>query len=178
MPTNITVEHAELITLDEPVDVFDIQVDVDESFVCGGIVLSNSSICRTRDSLQYTPVEHKPIGHSVPWLQGPGRSHWNCRSSSVPITKSWRELGIDEDELPITTRASMDGQVPADMTYSDWLKKQPRSVVDEILGEKKAKLFLDGGVTLDRFEDRAGNELSLKELRAREAEAFRKVGLS
>lgn len=30
----------------------------------------------------------------------------------VPVTKTWRELGIDEDEIPETTMASEVGQVP------------------------------------------------------------------
>jgi hypothetical protein len=33
------------------------------------------------------------------------------------VLKTWRELGIDADEVPQTTRASMDGQVPAKQTF-------------------------------------------------------------
>jgi hypothetical protein len=32
----------------------------------------------------------------------------------VPVPKSWRELGIDEDEVPETTMASQIGQIPVD----------------------------------------------------------------
>jgi hypothetical protein len=39
-----------------------------------------TSECRARDHLHYTPVEHKPVGHSVPYGAGPGRLHWQCRS--------------------------------------------------------------------------------------------------
>ncbi|MDB5615923.1 hypothetical protein [Tardiphaga sp.] len=32
----------------------------------------------------------------------------------VPVLKTWRELGIDEDEIPHTTMASEIGQIPVD----------------------------------------------------------------
>lgn len=103
--------------------------------------------------------------------------HWNCRSMRVPVLKSWRELGIDLEELPASTRASMDGQVASDMSYSQWLEKQPASRQVDVLGVTKAKLFKDGGLTLDRFVDRAGKELTLDQLRERNASAFEKAGL-
>jgi hypothetical protein len=32
----------------------------------------------------------------------------------IPVPKTWRQLGIDEDEVPDTTMASQIGQVPVD----------------------------------------------------------------
>jgi len=101
--------------------------------------------------------------------------HPNCRSSTTPILKSWQELGIDAKELAESTRASMDGQVPESTTYQDWLKKQPQEVVEEVLGKTKAKLFNDGGLTLDRFVDFKGDIYTLDELRKHEAAAFAKL---
>lgn len=124
--------------------------------------------CMIRDGLQYTNDERpKPIGHTIPWLQGPGRLHFNCRSVDVPVTKSWRELGIDIDDMPAGTRASMDGQVPADTTYGEWLARQSAGRQDEILGPARAKLFRAGKVTFDRFFDDKGRFLTLAELLAR-----------
>ncbi len=125
-----------------------------------------SAVCRARDGAVY-PVDSGPRPPA----------HWNCRSSTAPVTKSWKELGIDLPEPKTGTRASMDGQVPADMTYQDWLRKQPASRQDDILGVTKGKLFRQGGLTLDRFVDRAGRELNLTELRKKNAEAFAKAGL-
>lgn len=136
-----------------------------------------SSFCVIRDNLQYTPTEHKPINHSVPWLSGPGRLHFNCRSSSVPITKSWRDLGVNIDEFSPSTRASMDGQVPAEQSYGDWLKKQSAKRQDEVLGSARGKLLRDGGLTVDRFYSDKGVYLSLEQLRARDAEAFARAGV-
>lgn len=136
-----------------------------------------SEMCRIRDGLKYSNETHKPIGHSIPWGAGPGRLHWNCRSTSTPVLKSWRELGIDIDEIDASTRASMDGQVPADMTYSEWLKKQNAERQDDVLGPTRGKLLRDGGLDLDRFYSDKGKYLTLDELRQRDAAAFRRAGL-
>jgi len=125
-----------------------------------------SPICRPRDGLQYQPVTHKPIGHAFPWLGGPGRAHWGCRSTSTPVLKSWRELGIDTDDMGPGERASMDGQVPADQTFGQWLRKQSAARQDEVLGPVRAKLFRDG-TSLDAFYDSRGRFLTLEELRQR-----------
>lgn len=103
--------------------------------------------------------------------------HPNCRSTSVPVTASWRDMGFDFDELPPSSRASMNGQVAGGTTYGEWLRKQPVSVQDDVLGITKARLFRKGDLPIDRFVDRAGNELTLDELRRREAAAFEKAGL-
>lgn len=102
-------------------------------------------------------------------------AHFNCRSTTSPVLKSWKELGFSIDELPEGTRASLDGQVPASETYQTWLEKQPASVQDDILGPTKAQLFREGGVTLDRFVDSNNRSLTLDQLREREAAAFAKV---
>ncbi|MGY3265809.1 phage minor head protein [Lysobacter sp. HA35] len=126
-----------------------------------------SPMCRVRDGLQYTPDDHKPIGHKIPWLGGPGRLHFNCRSVSVPVLKSWRELGFEVDDLPAGTRASMDGQVPAELSYGQWLARQSAARQDEILGPERGKLLRAGKVSVDRFHDDRGRWLSLAQLRER-----------
>lgn len=101
----------------------------------------------------------------------------NCRSSSAPVTRSWRELGIDLDEMDAGTRASMDGQVPAEQTYNQWLAKQLASRQDEVLGPTRGKLFRQGGLPMDRFYNDKGVFLDLPQLRERDARAFAKAGL-
>ena len=125
-----------------------------------------SAVCRARDGEVY-PIDSGPRPPA----------HWNCRSSTTPVIRSWKELGIDLPESAKSTRASMDGQVPEDMTYQDWLRKQPVERQDDILGKTKGKLFRKGGLTLERFVDRNGRELNLTELRAKNAAAFAKAGL-
>lgn len=97
-------------------------------------------------------------------------AHFNCRSTTTPILKSWEELGIKARDLSPATRASMNGQVPADQTYQDWLEEQPASVQDAALGPGRAKLFREGKITVDELVDENLRPLSLEELR-REARA-------
>ena len=96
----------------------------------------------------------------------------NCRSTDAPVTKSWRELGIPVDEMTPTQRASMDGQVPAETTYADWLKRQSAGRQDQILGPERGRLMREGGLQLPDFYDSHGNWLNLDELKQREKEAF------
>ncbi len=134
--------------------------------------------CQIRDGLQYSAdAAHKPIGHAVPWLQGPGRLHFCCRSTDVPVTKSWKELGLNIADAPEGTRASMDGQVAASTTYADWIAKQSASRQDEILGPARGALMRSGGVPFPNMFTSRGDFLSLDALRARDAASFAQAGL-
>lgn len=141
--------------------------------------LRTSPMCRIRDRLLYTPDTHKPIDHKVPWLSGPGRLHWRCRSGQVPVLKSYRELGIDLPEVEVNgrTRASMDGQVPKETSYAEWLKNQSMARQTDVLGETRARLMRDGKLSMDAMYDSKGRYLTLDELRQRDAEAFKRAGL-
>lgn len=146
------------------------------SYIADGFVVHN---CRIRDGKQYSADDkHKPIGHSLPWLGGPGRAHWNCRSTQVPVLKSWKELGSDINaEFTPAQRASMDGAVPAETTYSDWLNKQSKARQEEILGPVRAKLLREGGLKVEQFSNDKGRFLTLEQLRERNASAFKRAGL-
>jgi SPP1 gp7 family putative phage head morphogenesis protein len=95
--------------------------------------------------------------------------HWNCRSTTVPVTKSFEEMGIDADELPPGERSSMDGQVPETQTYSDFLKGQDEAFQNDVLGEERADIFRTGKVPLAKFIDDQSRPLSLDDLRALES---------
>lgn len=143
------------------------------------IDLRTSEICRIRDGKLYTPDTHKPIWHSLPWGGGPGRAHWRCRSAQVPVLRSWRAMGIDMDGSANLegTRASLDGQIPQDITYAQWIKKQSAARQDEVLGPSRGKLLREGRLPMEALYSQKGQYLSLAELRERHAEAFRRAGL-
>jgi len=92
------------------------------------------------------------------------------------VVKSWQALGIDAADVLPSTRASMDGQVPADLTFAQWLKRQSAERQNDVLGETRAKLFREG-MALDRFYTDKGRYLTLDELRARDSAAFKRAGV-
>lgn len=67
------------------------------------------------------------------------------------------------------------GRVPNATTYNDFLRRQSASFQDEVLGKTKGKLFREGGLELQNFVDRDGNELTLRQLEKTRPEAFRKI---
>ena len=148
-----------------------------EFYIADGFVVHN---CRIRDGKQYRNTErHEPIGHKIPWGGGPGKLHWNCRSSGVAVLKSLAELsGLDiGEDWPQSTRASMDGQVPADLSYGDWLKKQSAERQDEVVGPTRGKLMREGKLPFDALYTDRGAALTLEQLRARHPGAFRRAGV-
>ncbi len=80
--------------------------------------------------------------------------HPNCRSRPVPYFGE-----------PIGTRASIDGQVPADKTFEEWLQERPIAEQDDILGRAKAKAWRAGALSLDDMLGRDLQPLTLAELR-------------
>lgn len=105
--------------------------------------------------------------------------HFNCRSYARPALKTYREMGIDLPEVVVKghTRASKDGQVAADLTFSDWLRGQPQDVQKQILGATRAKLFRANQIDVDRFTNNKGVVLSLDQLRKKDSEIFKRAGL-
>ena len=64
-------------------------------------------------------------------------------------------------------RASMDGEVPADTTYSDFLNSKGEEFQKDVLGEGRWRLWKDGKLDLRDMLDQRGNPISLAELRRR-----------
>ena len=91
-------------------------------------------------------------------------AHPHCRSTIVPVLPSWRDLGI-KDPSP-GTRASMDGQVPADQTFGDWFKNQSRARQNETFGPGKADLLRRGMPVQKLVDPKTLRPLNLDELRA------------
>lgn len=88
--------------------------------------------------------------------------HFNCRSTTIPVIASWKEFGIKDP--PPATRASMTGAVPAKTTYKQWLKKQPASIQDKVLGKTRGRLYRSGEVKIDKFISKDYKPLTLKQL--------------
>lgn len=122
------------------------------------------SVLDTRTTLTCVHLDSKVF----PINKGPRPPHHGgCRGTTTPVTKPFRELGIDLDEIPAGTRASMDGQVPASLNSEQWLKAQPRDRQLQVLGPARLKLF-QRGVPLKRMLNARGDELTVQQILERE----------
>lgn len=74
--------------------------------------------------------------------------HINCRSTINFVVKS--ELGLDALDKG-ATRSSLSGAVPANQTYYDWLKTQPKPFQRAAIGRKKTEWLNDGRLKAKEF---------------------------
>ena len=69
-------------------------------------------------------------------------------------------------KIPTVSNSLEKQIVPADLDYESWLKTQPKQFVEDVLGVKKAELFLDEKVSLGKFVVADGTELTLQQFGA------------
>lgn len=130
---------------------------------------------RTSDICQSLDGEEFKVGEGI---YPP--AHHQCRSVRVPITKSFKEMGINLKEPPPSTRAAkiygkdgikaVNGRVPTTMKYGDWLRRQPHTIQNEVLGPGRAEVFRRGKVPFEKFAKATTHQpLTLKQLTALEA---------
>ena len=123
-----------------------------------------SELCRAYDGLMWDK-DYKPIGHDFPFRKPRVNTHFNCRSVIIPVTKSWDELGIEGmDSASDRTRSSMNGYVPQDMTFNDWLKTQSPETIEKTLGKGRAELFMQGKITMRDLITQQGRSVNLSDL--------------
>jgi SPP1 gp7 family putative phage head morphogenesis protein len=126
----------------------------------------------TLDSLT-SPICRALDGREFEYGKGPTPpQHFNCRSKVVAVI-DYKGLGFPELESEFETRASKDGQVPANTTYGQWLKDQPLKTQQDVLGPGKVPYF---NRLVDKYGARDamaklvrddGSELTLDQLRKR-----------
>jgi len=71
------------------------------------------------------------------------------------------------------------GQIDAKTSMDTWMRQQPDWFIESSLGKTRAKLFKEGGLSIDKFTDMNGRPLTLKEMKALDDydAAFRKAKL-
>lgn len=111
----------------------------------------------------------------------PGVITSNCRCLLVPVTKSWRELGIDADEFeaevrPWTTRPDKNIDAGGRRTiiehgfrkgdYGSWFKDQSAAFQRNVLGPGRYELWESGALEWRDLADEWGNLRTLDELKS------------
>jgi SPP1 gp7 family putative phage head morphogenesis protein len=128
-----------------------------------------SDICRGYDGLV---VKHKDKVKPMPPF------HPNCRTTTSPVLDA-RFTADDEAGTRASAGVTGGKQVDANKSYYQWLKdqgatgKHGRAFVTDVLGKERADLFLNGGLTIDKFKQLTMDELfrplPLKDLRKKES---------
>ena len=106
--------------------------------------------------------------------------HPNCRTTFILLTR------LSEIFAKGATRASVgeDGpkQVSASLDYYHWLQQQPAAFQDIAIGPVRAKLFREGGLSVERFAelqlDRNFAPLTLVQMKGLEPLAFERAGIN
>ena len=110
-------------------------------------------------------------------------AHYRCRSTTVPVFKSWKDIADLEGVAAVRRRnigaltpeqiAFYDGNTPLKESYNDWLLRQPQEIQLRHLGDyQQVDLFNSGALTVDKFVDTSGNLLGIGELRKLTDAAF------
>lgn len=125
-----------------------------------------SFICMSRDGNVYE------IG------EGPlPPAHWGCRSTTIPKIDPRFDLASRLSGHRPSSGANGAQQVGGNVTYGGWLRTQPASFQDEVLGRSRGRLLRSGGLTVDSFVDDSGRTYTLDELRALNPMAFEGANL-
>ena len=126
-----------------------------------------SDICQDRDGKVWYYTD-KDVQTGEPLLPGEvyPPAHANCRSTTVPLTRTWEELGIKAEDISPSTRASMNGQVPASTTYYQWLGRQSAATQREVLGATRYAMFKQG-TAITKFHAPSGGLYTLDQLSKR-----------
>lgn len=119
--------------------------------------------CIPRDQKRYD-LKRRPVGHAYPWLSGPGRIHYRCRSTSVPILKPFDGLKSKLRGRARSARASLRGEVPGEITAEEFLRRQTLEDLERIFGKTRARLFKRGSMTVDDMVRLDGSLISLDDL--------------
>ena len=137
-----------------------------------------------------TPICQSLDGDVFPKGEGPiPPLHLNCRSIRAPVIDG-RKLGkrpavaATRKQLaglrgPARARAvdKLVGAVPAETTYTQFLRRQTAGFQDEVLGPARGRLFRSGGLDLKQFVDNSGDRLTLRDLYDRSPGAFQRAGV-
>lgn len=113
----------------------------------------------------------EPTGTTtLPFISAKGSAtgcprHWNCRSLIVPVTVTFKSLGIDLPEFRASTKAASGGPVSSRMQFDQYLERQGKARTDEQLGKGRAELWRDGKISLQQLLDQDGRPLTLQQLK-------------
>lgn len=85
--------------------------------------------------------------------------HWNCRSTTIPEVKSWREMGLPGDDSRFNGRPALQAEQSIDEIAKGWSEAEQ----NKRLGPVRAQLWRDGKV--DSLQDFMASTTRVKTLK-------------
>lgn len=132
-------------------------------------------------------------------------AHWGCRSNYLYLLKGQTEpsgtmaavggkdterakekyenrLAASDKKVKYRGKKDADmfdpSQISAKTGVDSWMRQQAPWFIEDSLGKTRAKLFMDGKISIDKFTDAAGRALTLDELAQRDRRAFILAGIT
>ena len=92
--------------------------------------------------------------------------HPNGACTVSPVTRTWRELGIDMAEIEPPGRILAGHRhAPKRMTWRTWIRQQPAAYQKQVLGPGQYSLLKQGKVSIEQLRRPGGGIRSLKSLK-------------
>ena len=151
-------------------------------------VRTTPHICGIRDQLRYD-LNKQPIDHDLPYEDGPGRIHFNCRSIDIPIIPDVSLLTAQRPAInagkeyqrgdKFTNRGTVRRPRRADVDierfnitqrtnrtrFEGWMRSQPVAFVADSFGSlERARAFKKGASLADVAVDVFNRPMSLSDL--------------
>ena len=131
-------------------DVYDLHIEEDHSFHVNNVPVHNSTICQD--------LSGKKFFYTRSGLRILPPAHPNCRSTTVDILAN--------------------EPAPKFETFPEWAKKdENQDELEEAMGTTRYKLFKDGKLKIERFNNAHYKPLTLETLKRQNEYGFEKAGL-
>lgn len=165
-PEGVSIGFLTATPVEGPVEVFNLTIEDDPTFIAGGILTHNCKTCGALDGSEWD-FDGKKLGKTRMEFQA-APAHWACRCIMTPVPNyaALNEIspGLGDRLKASGERASSNGPIKSGTTFADFLKRQPDAWVREYLGAERAELYLSGKITLSDLVTKGGREKTLEEL--------------
>jgi hypothetical protein len=126
---------------------------------------------------QRTWDANKDLIKGVEWVPP---IHYGCRSTITPVLSDLFDF-LDKGAKRPAKGAKGSTQTNANTTYYSWLKSQPDTFQDSVIGNARGKLLRDGGLSSEQFTDLQLNNnfkpMTLQQMQKEAPEAFKQANI-
>ena len=133
------------------------------------------------------PLGESPIGYPpfhpncrtqiIYWLDGEDDPRKDLKRTAIGSGDNYESGDKYKGRKNIKDGEFVIQRVDAGDTFEQWISKQDKAFIEDVLGKTKARLFMQGKLPLSKMSDAYGNPLTLAQLKAANAAAFEAAGI-